>query len=223
MADDAAADAALLATAVPGKPVKLQYTRAHEHQWEPYGSAMVIKIKAGVDADGNVLDWDIDLWSTPHGSGRAASRQSASARYLESRSNCRCRTMAARRTTRRPQWHPLLRVPRAQRDEALHHRDAAPCFVDPGSGPMPTSSPSNHSSTSSRAAGADPVEYRLRFLKDQRARDVLTARRRSVGPVMKRRKNRGRGIAFARYKNSAAFTAVALEVEVTRATGVSAS
>ena len=50
MADDAAADAALLAVAVPGKPVKLQYTRAQEHQWEPYGSAMVVKTEAGVDA-----------------------------------------------------------------------------------------------------------------------------------------------------------------------------
>ena len=49
MADDAGADAALLAAAVPGKPVKLQYTRAQEHQWEPYGSAMVVKIRAGVD------------------------------------------------------------------------------------------------------------------------------------------------------------------------------
>ena len=46
-----AAEAALLAAAVPGKPVKLQYTRAQEPQWEPYGSAMVVKTKAGVDAD----------------------------------------------------------------------------------------------------------------------------------------------------------------------------
>ena len=74
LADDAAADAALLAVAVPGKPVKLQYTRAQEHEWEPYGSAMVIKTEAGVDDQGNVLDWKLDLWSTPHGtrpSGKA--------------------------------------------------------------------------------------------------------------------------------------------------------
>jgi hypothetical protein len=58
MADDAGADAALLAAAVPGKSVKLQYTRAQEHQWEPYGSAMVVKIKAGLDGEGNVLDWN---------------------------------------------------------------------------------------------------------------------------------------------------------------------
>ena len=48
-ADDAAADAALLAVAVPGRPIKLQYTREQEHRWEPYGSAMVVKTRAGVD------------------------------------------------------------------------------------------------------------------------------------------------------------------------------
>src|SRR5690606_23432900 len=50
MADDAAADAALLAAAMPGVPVKLQYTRDGEHQWEPYGSAMVNKVSASLDA-----------------------------------------------------------------------------------------------------------------------------------------------------------------------------
>jgi len=47
--------------------VQLQYTRAQEHQWEPYSSAMVIKIKAGVDKEGNVLDWET---ARLHGSAR---------------------------------------------------------------------------------------------------------------------------------------------------------
>ena len=84
MADDAAADAALLAVAVPGRPIKLQYTRAGEHQWEPYGSAMVVKTKAAVDAHGNVLDWNLDVWSTSHGTrpgGKAGNLLSG--RYLE--------------------------------------------------------------------------------------------------------------------------------------------
>ncbi len=56
------------------------------------------------------------------------------------------------------------------------------------------------------AAGADPVEYRLRFLKNERARDVLTQMRRNVrlGQVRDGKPNRGRGIAFAQYKNYAA-------------------
>ena len=67
MADDAAADACLLAAAMPGRPVKLRYTRAGEHQWEPYGSAMVNKVSATLDADGGILDWEHHIYSTPHG------------------------------------------------------------------------------------------------------------------------------------------------------------
>ena len=69
-------------------------------------------------------------------------------------------------------------------------------------------------------AGVDPLAYRLRFLKDQRARDVLMACAEKFGWAnYEKKQNRGRGIAFARYKNSAAFVAVALEVEVNRRNG----
>ena len=68
-------------------------------------------------------------------------------------------------------------------------------------------------------AGVDPVEYRLRFLKDERCRDVLTSAPRNSAGTISKEGNRGRGIAFARYKNYAAMTAVALEVEVTPRNG----
>jgi CO/xanthine dehydrogenase Mo-binding subunit len=35
-ADDAALDAALLARAIPGRPVSLKWSREDEHTWEPY-------------------------------------------------------------------------------------------------------------------------------------------------------------------------------------------
>jgi len=65
-ADDAAADAALLARAVPGRPVRLQWMREQEHAWEPYGPAMAVKVEAGLDASGKVIDWDYTLWSNTH-------------------------------------------------------------------------------------------------------------------------------------------------------------
>lgn|GEM_PF-5850955 len=69
-------------------------------------------------------------------------------------------------------------------------------------------------------AGVDPVEYRLRFLKDKRAREVLIAAAEKFGwNGWSKTKGRGRGIGFARYKNFAALTAVALEVEVNRDNG----
>ena len=51
-ADDVAADAALVARAVPGQPVRLQWMREQEHGWEPYGPAMMIELQAALDADG---------------------------------------------------------------------------------------------------------------------------------------------------------------------------
>jgi CO/xanthine dehydrogenase Mo-binding subunit len=69
-------------------------------------------------------------------------------------------------------------------------------------------------------AGADPLEYRLRFLKDQRARDVLVKCAETFGwDSFEKGRNRGRGIAFAQYKNLAAYTAVAVEVLVTPRNG----
>lgn len=218
MADDAAADAALLAAAVPGMPVKLQYTRAQEHQWEPYGSAMVIKIRAGVDGDGNVLDWETDVWSTSHATRPGGHPGNLlSARYLD----------------------PPFEQPTPSDIPGPNFgsgRNAIPLYEFPGqtiTTHFVSEMPLRVSSTRSlgaypnvfalesfidelaRDANIDPLEYRLRFLKDDRARAVLMKAADLFGwSSYERRPNYGRGIAFARYKNYAALTAVAMEVRV---------
>ncbi len=63
--DDAAADAALLSKAV-GKPVRVQWMRQDEHAWEPKGPAMVMEVKGGLDAQGNVVAWDYGVWTPTH-------------------------------------------------------------------------------------------------------------------------------------------------------------
>ena len=69
-------------------------------------------------------------------------------------------------------------------------------------------------------AGVDPVQYRLRFLKDERGRDVLIKAAEMFGwDKWQKRDGRGRGIAFAKYKNIAGYCAVALEVEVNKRNG----
>ncbi len=60
-ADDAAMDAALLALAVPGRPVRVVWSRADELGWEPYGPAAVVRIAAEVDARGDVLCWQHEI------------------------------------------------------------------------------------------------------------------------------------------------------------------
>jgi nicotinate dehydrogenase subunit B len=70
------------------------------------------------------------------------------------------------------------------------------------------------------AAGIDPVEFRLRHLEDPRARDVVTVAAERFGWASSRRRpGHGRGFGFARYKNMAAYCAVAVEVAVERETG----
>jgi len=71
------------------------------------------------------------------------------------------------------------------------------------------------------AAKADPVALRLKHLDDPRAKEVigLAAERFGWGKTDERPNGRGRGFAFARYKNLAAYCAIALEVETDHETG----
>ena len=64
--DDVAFDAALLALAVPGQPVRLQWTREDEFAWEPLGPAMVVKLAGKISKDGSVLSWQEEIWGNRH-------------------------------------------------------------------------------------------------------------------------------------------------------------
>ncbi|MEY2660644.1 MAG: hypothetical protein RLZZ123_1816, partial [Pseudomonadota bacterium] len=223
MADDAAADAALLARAVPGRPVQLQYTREQEHQWEPYGSAMVVDIEAGVNEQGDVLDWELQIWSTPHGTRPAgAPGNLLSAQYLEKPfvqpvpGNLGPPNYAADRNGIALYDFPGHQV-------LTHFITQMPLRVSSHRG---LGAYGNVFSIESfmdelaHQAGVDPVAYRLRHLKDPRARDALTEAARVFGwDRWQRRPGHGRGIAFARYKNIAGYCAVALEVQVNPGSG----
>ncbi len=224
MADDAAADACLLAAALPGTPVKLQYTRADEHQWEPYGSAMVNKISANLDAEGNILDWEHHIYSTPHGTrpgGQAGNLLSA--RYLEpafeqpvpsdggppnfsaTRNGLANYRFPGERVVTHFVRDMPLRVSSTRGLGAYANVMAIEQFID----------------ELAVSAGADPLEYRLRYLKDERMRDVLTRCAEAFGwDGYVKKRNTGRGIAIARYKNYAAITAIAVEVQVTPRNGL---
>ena len=62
-ADDVALDAVLLARAVPGQAVRVQWTREGEMCWSPPGSAMLARLSAGLDADGRIVTWRQEVWS----------------------------------------------------------------------------------------------------------------------------------------------------------------
>ena len=223
MADDAAADAALLAITVPGQPVRLQYSREQEHAWEPYGSAMVMKTKASLDAQGNVLDWDFTLWSTPHGtrpSGQPGNLLSAAylekpfampkpvngggPNYAADRNAIALYDFPGHNVTTHFITEMPLRVSSTRGLGAYANIFAIESFID----------------ELAHATGTDPVEYRLRFLKDERARDAIVKAAEKFGwSQWRKTPGRGRGIGFAKYKNIAGYCAVALEVEVNRQNG----
>jgi nicotinate dehydrogenase subunit B len=223
MADDAAADAALLAMQVPGQSVRLQYSREQEHAWEPYGSAMVMKTKASLDAQGNVLDWDFTLWSTPHGtrpSGQPGNLLSAAylekpfampkpvngggPNYAADRNAIALYDFPGHNVTTHFITEMPLRVSSTRGLGAYANIFAIESFID----------------ELAHTTGTDPVEYRLRFLKDERARDaIVKAAEKFAWSQWRKTPGRGRGIGFAKYKNIAGYCAVALEVEVNRQNG----
>lgn len=218
-ADDVALDAALLARAVPGRPVRVQWMREDEFAWEPYGSAMVIKLSAALDAAGNVAGWTHDLWSHGH-STRPGPKDGA---------NLLASWHLARPVTAPKPGNPPL-------PGGGSHRNAIPLYDFPNQrvinhlvreAPLRTSSLRSlgaHANVFAiesfmdelaHAAGADPVEFRLRHLKDARARAVIEAVAEKAGWRSREQGDgtRGRGIGFARYKNLGCYVAVIAEVE----------
>src|SRR5262249_12672246 len=65
-ADDVALDAALLARAVAGKPVRVHWSHEEEMAWEPWGPAMLTRLTGGVATDAVLTHWTHDVWSFPH-------------------------------------------------------------------------------------------------------------------------------------------------------------
>jgi nicotinate dehydrogenase subunit B len=117
-ADDVAADAALIARAVPGRPVRVQWMREQEHTSEPYGPAMVAEVSGALDAEGRIVDWDYGVWSNTHNR-----RPNVGGLLLQNASPARADPDAGGR--RRAQQQPDLCAGERARSVAFRARDAA--------------------------------------------------------------------------------------------------
>ena len=219
-ADDVALDAALLARATGGRPVKLQWMREEEFMWEPYGSAMVMKLAGALDAKGNVVSWTHEVWSHPHSRRPGQSKGS--------------HTLAARHLEKPVGAAPVSDVPLPSGGA---DRNSIPGYDFPNvrvlkhfivDSPLRTSALrtlggygnvfalESFMDELAAAAGVDPVEFRLRHMKDPRARAVIEATAKRAGWTSGRR---GWGFAYSRYKNLGCYCAVAAEVAVDRNNG----
>jgi CO/xanthine dehydrogenase Mo-binding subunit len=222
-ADDAAADAALLAQAMPGRPVKVQWMREQEHAWEPFSPGMVTKVRAGLDDQGNILDWNYELWSNSHNS-----RPGTAGALLPAQHMGKAFPPDVPKLQITPEGNgdrnsnPLYAFP--SRHVIWHFLTEAPIRVSAlrGLGAyMNVFSIENFMDDLALQARADPVEYRLRHLQDQRAKDVVSRAAEMFGwkAGQTAPAGHGYGFAFARYKNLAAYCAVAMEVKVEPETG----
>lgn len=212
-ADDVAADAVLLALAYPEKPVRLQWMRSDEHLWEPYGPAMVLAIKAGLSSQGKVVSWQTKVWSDSHSTrpGGDASHL-LPARYLE-----------------KPFTFKQQGISGGSYRNASpgYHFNATQVEAYAAKGPLRSSALRSLGAYANVFAlesfmdeiafhlGKDPVEFRLEHLEDARSKDVIQSVSKKVNWQTKRKsKNRAMGIAFAQYKNHAAYLAVVAEVSL---------
>jgi nicotinate dehydrogenase subunit B len=225
-ADDVAVDAALLARAVPGRPVRLQWMRDDEFRWEPYGPAMVMHAKAALGGDGRIADWEYEVWSNSHAT-RPQSTDGTNvlaAWYL-----AEPQKMGPPTSPPQPAGGgdrnaiPLYDFPRQR---VIHHfvqdmpiRVSALRTLGAYANVFALESFMDELAA---AAGADPVAFRLAHMKDPRARAVIEAVAGKAGWTTGEKGNgtRGRGIGFAKYKNLACYVAVVAEIEVDRASGM---
>lgn len=222
-ADDAALDAALLALAVPGRPVLVKWTRTDENRWEPFGSAMIVTCAADLDAIGSVLHWRHEVRSYPHGARpRAAPGHSALlAAWHRRRALTPPPVRNSRDLTAGPQRNaePPYRFPRVS--VVTHFVPEAPVRVSAlrslGAYANVFAAESFMDELAARA-GTDPVSYRLRHLRDHRARDVLAAAV-AAAPAAGGGRYRGRGVGLARYKNLQSYVAVVCDAAVDPGSG----
>ncbi|MGE5270022.1 MAG: molybdopterin cofactor-binding domain-containing protein, partial [Thiohalocapsa sp.] len=175
-ADDAGADAALLAMALPGRPVRVQWMREQEHSWEPYGTAMLTWARGALDRDGKIVGWDYRVRSGTH-----STRPGPAGNLLAGRHVAHPFAPPAPKPLPLPEGGgdrnalPLYTIPNARviydfvpemplRVSALRALGAY----------MNVFSIESFIDELAAAASADPVDFRLRHLNDARARDVVT-------------------------------------------------
>jgi CO/xanthine dehydrogenase Mo-binding subunit len=60
------AKAAALTSQLVGKPVKMQFMRWDEHGWDNFQQAMLVDVRAGIDANGKLVAYDYTLLSQPY-------------------------------------------------------------------------------------------------------------------------------------------------------------
>ena len=219
--EDAAGDAAILAKAV-GKPVRVQWSRADEHGWEPMGPPTLVDIRAMMDAAGDVTAWESDFFIPQQTAGSFLVPltgatlaglpqkddiapgnifQNSAIPYKFANVRTVCRRLE--NTVFRPSW---IRTP-----GRMQNTYANESFMD----------------ELAAAAKVDPIVFRKKYLNDQRAFKLFdrlvvlskwetrpAAQQISSGNVLK-----GRGVSYVKYELVRTYVGAVADIEVDRTTG----
>ena len=218
-ADDAAADAAIIAMQMPGKPIRVRWRREEEFVYEPKTPAMIVKVRALLDEAGKPTDWTQEIWSPTHSKRPGAGGVLLGAVALPNpmpepppndvpeasgggatRNGEPLYDIGAKRILHHLITDAPVRTSALRGLGAMPNVFAAECCVD----------------ELAARAGQDPVAYRLSMISDKRACAVIetVAAMAKWNPKEPGGTGTGRGIAFARYKNKAAYSAVVVELAV---------
>jgi nicotinate dehydrogenase subunit B len=219
--EDAAADAAVLAKAA-GKPVRVQWSRADEHGWDPKGPPTLIDLRATLDGNGNVTAWESEFFIPQAGPGldvpliaaELAGKptapisfpgnifQDSAIPYKFSNVKTVCHRLET--TPFRPSW---IRTP-----GRMQNTYANECFMD----------------ELAAAAVTDPFDFRIKYIDpaDKRGLEVLErliklakwekrpSPQKPSGDIVK-----GRGMSYVKYELVRTYIGAVADVEVNRSTG----
>ena len=223
-ADDVAFDAAWLAQFVPGRPVRVQWTRQAELGHAPLAPAMAVEINAGLNAEGHIAEWTQTVWGQGHGTrpGRGKTPallgtwQTAQPQPVPMAVNAAMAVGGGSERNAQPPYdiasikvlnHRVLNMPfRVSAMRAL----GAPTNVFAAESVM---------DELALRTSQDPLAFRLAHLRStgqERAAAVLQKAAHMAGWTETRPANKpegwGRGLAYARYKNTGAYCAVVVEL-----------
>ena len=223
-ADDCAGDAAVLAKAV-GKPVRLQYMRDQGTGWDPKGPASIHKARAALDAQGKVIAYEfnskgfsrVDV-NTNGGKPHDTLTGQTLGVALKSGDGFGVPAESYAFDNKQLSWEtipPLL--DRSSPLRSAHLRDPV--------GPQIHFASESFIDEVAAAVNADPIEFRLRHIKEPRDVAVIKAAaekakwdtRPSPRRGLSGNKVSGRGIAYAQRNGTR--VAVIAEVDIDRSTG----
>ncbi len=219
--EDAAGDAAILAKAV-GKPVRVQWSRADEHAWEPMGPPTLMDMRASLDADNTVTSWEGDFYMPQQTAGSFLVPltgavlagmpqkddiapgnvfQNSAIQYKFANIKTVCKRLE--NTVFRPSW---IRTP-----GRMQNTYANECFMD----------------ELAAEAKADPIAFRKKYLDDKRGLELIerlaALSKWQTRPSPDRSQSgdmlTGRGMSYVKYELARTYVGAVADVEVNRVTG----